>query len=97
MIDAQRRNHNQPQTTMNTEKEKQLKSIKKKTILALSKIEEVDDVTSIIKMLEQLHTYISSKQYVADDETTEYKFVCFVANKNSPRKTRKKQSNPSTK
>jgi uncharacterized protein with von Willebrand factor type A (vWA) domain len=82
---------------MNTEKEKQLKSIKNKTVLALSKIANVDDVSSIIDMLDELRDYIDTKRYYGDDTQTEYKFVCFVANKNAPRKPRKKKTNPSTK
>ena len=82
---------------MNTEKEKQLKSIKNKTVLALSKIANVDDVSSIIDMLDELRDYIDTKRYYGDDTQSEYKFVCFVANKNAPRKPRKKKTNASTK
>ena len=82
---------------MNTEKEKQLKSIKNKTVLALSKIANVDDVSSIIDMLDELRDYIDTKRYYGDDTQSEYKFVCFVANKNAPRKPRKKKTNPPTK
>jgi len=82
---------------MNTEKEKQLKSIKNMTILALSKIEKVDDVTSILVMLDELREFIDNDKKYNPLDTTEYKFVCFVANKNAPRKPRKKKTNPSTK